>query len=115
MGQGQGEVVECRGALGMPLAEDSAPTLRDLPCQRLVFSLASQLGIGCCEVVPEPQGGSVVLAQLLSLDRPDGRSGKGLPAIYGLVNVRTDGEKILCAVMNEKDHSWQVKTITSRF
>ena len=35
--------------------------------------------------------------------------------IYGLVNVRTDGEKILCAVMNEKDHSWQVKTITSRF
>ncbi|MCP4203098.1 MAG: hypothetical protein GY769_14345, partial [bacterium] len=35
--------------------------------------------------------------------------------VYGLVNVRTDGEKILCAVMNEKDHSWQVKTITSRF
>lgn len=35
--------------------------------------------------------------------------------IYGLVNVRTDGEKILCATMNEKDHSWQIKTITSRF
>jgi beta-lactamase superfamily II metal-dependent hydrolase len=35
--------------------------------------------------------------------------------IYGLVNVRTDGEKILCATKNEKDYSWQIKTITSRF
>jgi beta-lactamase superfamily II metal-dependent hydrolase len=35
--------------------------------------------------------------------------------IYGLVNVRTDGEKILCATLNEKDNSWQVKTLTSRF
>ena len=35
--------------------------------------------------------------------------------IYGLVNVRTDGEKILCATLNEKDYTWQVKTFTSRF
>lgn len=35
--------------------------------------------------------------------------------IYGLVNVRTDGEKILCATLNEKDKTWQVKAITSRF
>lgn len=35
--------------------------------------------------------------------------------VYGLVNVRTDGQKILCATMNEKDHTWQIKTITSRF
>lgn len=35
--------------------------------------------------------------------------------IYGLVNVRTDGEKILCATLNEKDNSWKVKTFTSRF
>jgi len=35
--------------------------------------------------------------------------------IYGLVNVRTDGEKILCAVLNEKDHTWQVKEVRSRF
>lgn len=35
--------------------------------------------------------------------------------IYGLVNVRTDGDKILCATMSEKDASWQVKTIRSRF
>jgi hypothetical protein len=34
--------------------------------------------------------------------------------IYGLVNVRTDGEKVLCATLNEKDNSWQVKTLTSR-
>jgi beta-lactamase superfamily II metal-dependent hydrolase len=35
--------------------------------------------------------------------------------IYGLVNVRTDGNKILCATLNEKDSTWQVKTFTSRF
>ena len=35
--------------------------------------------------------------------------------IYGLVNVRTDGEKILCATLNEKDYTWQVKTFSSRF
>ena len=35
--------------------------------------------------------------------------------IYGLVNVRTDGEKILCATMNEAKHTWQVKSIWSRF
>jgi beta-lactamase superfamily II metal-dependent hydrolase len=35
--------------------------------------------------------------------------------IYGLVNVRTDGERILCATMNEEDRSWQIKVIRSRF
>ena len=35
--------------------------------------------------------------------------------IYGLVNVRTNGEKILCATMNEKDESWNTKVIYSRF
>jgi beta-lactamase superfamily II metal-dependent hydrolase len=35
--------------------------------------------------------------------------------IYGLVNVRTDGVKILCATLNEKDNTWQYKKLTSRF
>ena len=35
--------------------------------------------------------------------------------IYGLVNVRTDGETILCATLNEKDNSWQIKKVISRF
>jgi hypothetical protein len=35
--------------------------------------------------------------------------------IYGLVNVRTDGNRILCATLNEKDNTWQIKTLTSRF
>ncbi|CAH2405640.1 ComEC/Rec2 family competence protein [Mesorhizobium ventifaucium] len=35
--------------------------------------------------------------------------------IYGLVNVRTDGDKILTATMNEGDGSWTVKTFRSRF
>jgi hypothetical protein len=35
--------------------------------------------------------------------------------IYGLVNVRTDGDKILTATMNEGDDSWSVKSFQSRF
>ena len=35
--------------------------------------------------------------------------------IYGLVNVRTNGDKILCATLNEKDNTWQTKSFTSRF
>jgi beta-lactamase superfamily II metal-dependent hydrolase len=35
--------------------------------------------------------------------------------IYGLVNVRTDGSKILTATMNESDSSFSVKQFTSRF
>ena len=35
--------------------------------------------------------------------------------IYGLVNVRTDGETILCATRNEKDVSWEIKKVRSRF
>lgn len=35
--------------------------------------------------------------------------------IYGLVNVRTDGETILCATMGEKDRAWEIKKLRSRF
>jgi beta-lactamase superfamily II metal-dependent hydrolase len=35
--------------------------------------------------------------------------------VYGLVNVRTDGDRILCATMNEKANTWDVRTFTSRF
>lgn len=35
--------------------------------------------------------------------------------IYGLVNVRTDGENILCAALNEKNYSWKIKKVKSRF
>lgn len=35
--------------------------------------------------------------------------------VYGLVNVRTDGHKILCATMNEGNGSWQIKTFAARF
>lgn len=35
--------------------------------------------------------------------------------IYGLVNVRTDGNRILTATMNEKRTGWDVKTFDSRF
>jgi hypothetical protein len=35
--------------------------------------------------------------------------------VYGLVNVRTDGQRILCAVMNESDGSFQTEVVESRF
>lgn len=35
--------------------------------------------------------------------------------IYGLVNIRTDGNKIICATMNEKDSTWNVRKFLSRF
>ena len=35
--------------------------------------------------------------------------------IYGLVNVRTDGEKILFAVRDEKHGGWEIEKIDARF
>ncbi len=34
---------------------------------------------------------------------------------YGLVNVRTDGETVLCATLNEASDSWTVHTFPARF
>jgi beta-lactamase superfamily II metal-dependent hydrolase len=35
--------------------------------------------------------------------------------VYGLVNVRTDGETIMCATMNDRRRSWNVQTFPARF
>lgn len=35
--------------------------------------------------------------------------------VYGLVNVRTDGQRIQTATLNEADASWSVKNFRSRF
>ena len=35
--------------------------------------------------------------------------------IYGLINVRTDGEKILCATLDESNSRWRIKSFRSRF
>jgi hypothetical protein len=35
--------------------------------------------------------------------------------IYGLINVRTDGNKILCATLDETNNDWRIKTFYSRF
>lgn len=52
------------------------------------------------------------------------KSAKEIPAesahvvsgiVYGLVNVRTDGKKILCAIKNEGKEKWEIRTFTSRF
>ena len=34
---------------------------------------------------------------------------------YGLINVRTDGNKIMCAALNEKDFKWNVESFDARF
>ncbi len=35
--------------------------------------------------------------------------------IYGLVNIRTDGATILCATLNERQNTWHVRKVSSRF
>jgi hypothetical protein len=35
--------------------------------------------------------------------------------VYGLVNVRTDGETILCATRDEAKHDWDIATFPARF
>ena len=35
--------------------------------------------------------------------------------VYGLVNVRTNGKKIICATLNENSAEWQVRTFKARF
>ncbi len=35
--------------------------------------------------------------------------------IYGLINVRTDGNRILCATLDENSSRWRIKTLFSRF
>lgn len=35
--------------------------------------------------------------------------------IYGLINVRTDGNRILCATLDEQSSRWRIKSFTSRF
>jgi hypothetical protein len=35
--------------------------------------------------------------------------------VYGLVNVRTDGDKILCATLDEQGSTWRIETLRSRF
>jgi len=45
-------------------------------------------------------------------DQPPASAARVLrDVIYGLVNVRTDGERLLFAVRNEGDHSWSLETI----
>jgi beta-lactamase superfamily II metal-dependent hydrolase len=35
--------------------------------------------------------------------------------IYGLINVRTNGDKILCATLDESSSKWRIKSFDSRF
>jgi hypothetical protein len=35
--------------------------------------------------------------------------------VYGLVNVRTDGDTIMCATLNEGKSKWEIKKFRSRF
>ncbi len=47
--------------------------------------------------------------------RPGSRARVMHKLVYGLVNVRTDGNRILAATMNEGDGSFSAKDFTSRF
>lgn len=57
---------------------------------------------------------STEVARSVKIDRSDGvRRVAGL--VYGLVNVRTDGRRILCATRDEASLGWQVAQTRSRF
>jgi beta-lactamase superfamily II metal-dependent hydrolase len=56
---------------------------------------------------------STELARSIKIKRGNPSTVAGL--IYGLVNVRTDGQRILCATRDEKNRSWRVATTASRF
>jgi hypothetical protein len=56
-------------------------------------------------------GGLAPSIKLKSLDRLKVIDG----IVYGLVNVRTDGNKILCATLNEGKSKWEIKSFESRF
>jgi beta-lactamase superfamily II metal-dependent hydrolase len=57
---------------------------------------------------------STEVARSVKIDRVGGaRQVTGL--VYGLVNVRTDGRRILCATRDEKSLDWQIAVTRSRF
>jgi beta-lactamase superfamily II metal-dependent hydrolase len=57
---------------------------------------------------------STEVARSVKIERSDGsRRVAGL--VYGLVNVRTDGRRILCATRDEESLDWQIATTRSRF
>ena len=64
----------------------------------------SAANLAVCQSVPDKRASPVVRHALVV---------GGL--IYGLVNVRTDGDKILCATLDEKDNKWRIETFHSRF
>ncbi len=35
--------------------------------------------------------------------------------VYGLINVRTDGQRIMCAALNEKSPTWNITSFDARF
>jgi beta-lactamase superfamily II metal-dependent hydrolase len=61
---------------------------------------------------------STELARSVKVGRGDGSMGgtrivTGM--VYGLVNVRTDGQRILCATLDEKERDWRIAATQSRF
>jgi hypothetical protein len=57
------------------------------------------------------------LARSIKIDHGDKPGAPNTVAglVYGLVNVRTDGKRILCATRDEKQQSWRIESTTSRF
>ena len=48
-------------------------------------------------------------------DRPFRKSRVVTGVVYGLVNLRTDGSKIMCATMREQRGGWTIRTFDARF
>jgi len=101
---------------------------RGRPVSPLVYSTelarSHQLSLASALQLPASAGGTRLTGKALHDCRVHWGNGAGRSLagtrfvsnlIYGLVNVRTDGDRILCATRNEADRSWQIKTLRSRF
>lgn len=98
----------------------------------LIYSteIARSYRLGLIKAVDKPPGGSVGELKELVAQIEETSAGALQPTkktkalagarlvsgvVYGLVNVRTDGRKILCATLNEGKRTWEVRTFNSRF
>ncbi|MCC7139155.1 MAG: hypothetical protein IT460_12105 [Planctomycetes bacterium] len=87
----------------VPADENATTAATDLPAGRFRRTRLRLQETSAGDLTPttrvRPAGGRLVVTGL----------------VYGLVNVRTDGDRIVCATRNEADATWNVHEVRSRF
>jgi beta-lactamase superfamily II metal-dependent hydrolase len=105
------------GAAGRHGREGTDPKGRTLPpliystelARSLKLAYASSVLVKKTDEVERPTGFDVAAGKTEPAFRPLPQTPLSTDLIYGLVNVRTDGEHILCATMEEEGNDFDVK------